>query len=576
MQIIKSLLKVAFFIIPASTFGQSTYLLPGAKEQHFIERLEIKQQINTDLNFSTLKPYSRQFIVQETEMLDSARMGYPDSLGQDMYKEFTNLAPTTVDEYNMRSLLWNNSEWVTTLKDDFESKRPLLGTFYKTKANMLEVNTPNFFLAVNPMLQFSQSFESGNSERIFYNSRGISARGLIAKKVGFATWVTDNQERAPLFVRNNNLDIFFNSQTVQGVGFNKEFKTTGRDFFDARGYVTFSAAKYINFQVGHDKNFIGNGHRSLFLSDFGNSYLFAKINTRIWKLNYQNLFMELMPQFIKTKDTLLDRKYAAMHHLSMNVTKWLNIGLFEGIIFGRKNRFDFQYMNPIIFYRHVEGGAGSPDNAVMGLDFKANIAHAVQVYGQFLMDEFILKELKNDKTSWVNKFGIQAGLKYVDAFNIQNLDIQVETNRVRPFTYSHYDSVANYTHYNQPLAHPLGANFQEFLIKIQYQPVRKLYVNAFATYYEKGLDSANTNFGGNIYKDYRTRTTDNGYKIGGGNKATGINGIASLSYELKENLYVDLTGQFRAIKTMQKPEWEKASVFTVGLRLNLAKRTYDW
>ena len=97
--------------------------------------------------------------------------------------------------------------------------------------------------------------------------------------------------------------------------------------------------------------------------------------------------MELMPQFKKTGDSLLDRKYAAMHHLSMNVTKWLNIGLFEGIIFGRKNHFDFQYLNPIIFYRHVEGTIGSPDNAVAGFDFKANIAHKAQLYGQFLLDE---------------------------------------------------------------------------------------------------------------------------------------------------------------------------------------------
>ncbi len=60
--------------------------------------------------------------------------------------------------------------------------------------------------------------------------------------------------------------------------------------------------------------------------------------------------MELMPQFKKTgKDTLLDRKYSAMHHLSLNVTKNLNIGLFEGVIFGRKNHFDFQYLNPNYF-----------------------------------------------------------------------------------------------------------------------------------------------------------------------------------------------------------------------------------
>ena len=80
------------------------------------------------------------------------------------------------------------------------------------------------------------------------------------------------------------------------------------DYFDARGYITFNATKYIDIQFGYDKNFIGNGYRSLFLSDCGNSYLFLKLNTRIWKFNYQNLFMELMPQFQKSGDNLLDQE----------------------------------------------------------------------------------------------------------------------------------------------------------------------------------------------------------------------------------------------------------------------------
>jgi hypothetical protein len=57
--------------------------------------------------------------------------------------------------------------------------------------------------------------------------------------------------------------------------------------------------------------------------------------------------------------------------LSINATKWLNIGLFEGVIFGRKDHFEFQYLNPIIFYRHIEGAIGSPDNALAGLDFQS-------------------------------------------------------------------------------------------------------------------------------------------------------------------------------------------------------------
>ncbi|HMJ47767.1 MAG TPA: capsule assembly Wzi family protein [Ferruginibacter sp.] len=572
MQIIKSFIKLIVFVFPVYTTAQSTYLNQGAKEYHFVERLEIKQQKNTDLNFSALKPFSRKSIVEQALFLDSARMGYKDSTGVDRFKEWTDLDLSNVDEYNLRSLLMNNSEWLPEPRPEFNSKKAILGAFYKTKPNMLEVNSKDFFLVVNPMLQIHQAIEPGYSEGIFLNSRGVSVRGMIAKKVGFSSFITDNQERGPQFFQQQVRSL----DAVPGAGFYKTFKKTGVDYFDARGYITFNAAKYIDFQLGYDKNFIGDGYRSLFLSDWGNSYLFAKINTKIWKFNYQNIFMELMPQFHKKGDSLLDRKYAAMHHLSVNVTKWLNIGLFEGVIFGRKNHFDFQYLNPIIFYRHIEGTVGSPDNALAGLDFKANIAHRVQLYGQFLLDEFILSEIKNNRTSWVNKFGIQAGLKYVDAFNLKNFDIQLETNRVRPFTYSHNDTIANYTHYNQPLAHPLGANFQEFIAIIHYQPAPKWYINAKAIYYYKGLDRAGKNFGGNIFKNYTTRTADNGFEVGSGSKATCFNGLLQVSYELKENLFLDVSLQQRNFKIANVPGESNTTLVTAGIRLNMFKRTYDF
>ena len=573
MQIIKSLTKLLFFICPVFATAQTTFLNQGTKDAHFIDRLEIKQQKNTDLNFSTLRPFSRKSIVRQAEFIDSARLGYTDLItGRDKYKEWNAQDLTPIDEYNLHSFLMNNSEWVSVPREDFISKKPLLKSLYKTKANLLEVNNKDFFLALNPVIQFQYGKQSSYNESIFLNSRGVMARGMIAHKIGFSTFITDNQERGPVFYQQQVNTL----RAVPGVGFYKPFKKTGYDYFDARGYITFGVTKYIDVQFGYDKNFIGNGYRSLFLSDWGNSYLFVKLNTKIWKFNYQNLFMELMPQFKKAGDTLLDRKYAAMHHLSMNVTKWLNIGLFEGVIFGRKNRFDFQYLNPIIFYRSVEGNVGSPDNALVGLDFKANIAHRAQFYGQFLLDEFILSEIKNNPTSWVNKWGIQAGVKYVDAFGIRNLDLQLETNRVRPFTYSHGDTIANYTHYNQPLAHPLGANFQEFIGIINYQPKPRWYINAKAIYYQQGLDSAGKNFGANIFEDYRSRVMDNGFKVGSGNKATCLNGFLQVSYEWKENLFFDAALQYRTYKLASVPGRTNTTFVTAGVRLNIFKRDHDF
>jgi hypothetical protein len=569
MQIIKSFIKLLVFICPFFAAAQSTYLPLGDKGYQFVDRLEIKQQTNTDLNYSTLKPFSRRFIVRQAEYLDSIRRA-SDSMGTELN---THPRLTKTDEYNLNSFLMNNTEWVSGTKEGFMSRKPVLKSFYKTKTNLIEVNSKDFFLAINPMLNIQAGRANGNDDLMFVNSRGLSARGMIAKKIGFYTSITDNQERGPAFFRQRVLDY----KGVPGNGFYKSFKNTGFDYFDARGYVTFNAAKYIDIQFGYDKNFIGNGNRSLFLSDWCNSYLFLKLNTKIWKFNYQNIFMELMPQFFRAGDTLLDRKYAAMHHLSINVTKWLNVGLFEGIVFGRKNHFEFQYLNPIIFYRHAEGTIGSPDNALAGLDFKANIAHTVQLYGQFLLDEFKLDQIKSNTGWWANKWGLQLGLKYIDAFKIPNLDLQIESNRVRPFTYSHYSMVANYTHYNQPLAHPLGANFQEFIGILRYQPAPRWYFNAKGIYYKQGLDSLNgRNFGSNIFLDNVTRRGDYGYSLGGGRKASCFNTLFQLSYEVRENLYLDLNGQFRTFKLDNVAGKTNTSMVTAGIRWNMARREYDF
>ncbi|MEP6583316.1 MAG: hypothetical protein ABJA90_03575 [Ginsengibacter sp.] len=568
MQILKCLCALLVFICPLISFSQTTYLPEGSKEYQFIDRLEIKQGNFSDLNYSTIKPYSRKAIVAQAEFWDSARLGLSNSLtGEGTANQWAGLNLSRVDEYNIHSILMNSPEWVTGSKESFSSKKPVLKTFYVTKPNLLEVNVKDFFLAVNPVLSFQYNNESSNNETIFYNRRGITARGMIANRIGFSTTITDNQERGPEFFQNR-VNAF---RAVPGVGYYKDFKTTAFDYFDARGYLTFSATKYIDIQFGYDKNFIGNGYRSLFLSDFGDSYLFLKLNTRIWKFNYENIFMELMPQFVKTGDDLLDRKYAVMHHLSMNVTKWLNVGLFEGVIFGRKNRFDFEYLNPIIFLRHIEGTVGSPDNAVAGIDFKTNFAHHFQVYGQLLLDEFIANEITKNDGYWANKFAYQFGGKYVDAFSIKNLDLQLEINRTRPFTYAHYDSVANYTHYNQPLAHPLGANFQEFIGVLKYQPAPKWYINARGIYYYQGLDSLGENFGSNPFELYTTRTKDNGFDVGSGDKVKVLNASFVLSYELRENLFVEGSYLYRKYTGIAN-----RSMFGIGIRWNAARREYDY
>jgi hypothetical protein len=564
MQFKKTILRLSLILFPVFTFSQSTYLPQGDKAYILLERLEIKARTDSALNFSKTRPFSRQDAYNSNIYLPLLEKG---------------VRLSNVDAYNATSLERNNLEWATPFRQsEYKSKKPILKAFYKTPANLYEVHVKDFDLVLNPVFQYVVSKETNNDQHLFLNSRGVTVRGRIANKIGFAAYITDNQERDAGYVQ----DWTDNRRAVPGAGLYKAFKDPGGvDYFDGRGYFTFGVTKYINVAFGYDKNFIGNGYRSMFLSDFTTSNLFLKLNTRIWKLNYQNLFMELHSAHIPGGDKLIGKKYAAMHHLDIAVTKWMNIGVFEGIIFGRKDHFEFSYLNPIIFYRSIELQNGSFDNSVAGIDLKANVARRFQFYGQLLLDEFKLSEIKAGNGWWGNKYAIQAGVKYIDAFTIRNLDLQLEFNSVRPFTYSHNDSVANYTHYNQPLAHPLMANFNEFIAIARYQPAPKWFLQFKAMAYKQGLDSVNSlqSYGSNIFLPNIPpyRIGDYGYYIGSGVQTNVVYTSLLVSYELRENLFLELYGVHRKEDRKTPPTTSKSStIISFGVRWNMHRREFEF
>ena len=568
MQFKERLLITAVLCIPVFLFSQSTYFSPASKHNHFIDRMEILQGKVVDENYTTNKPYSRRFVGQLANVFDSLTKA-----GQ--------LKLSKQDAYNLNSLYMNNSEWYNGDESILKSKKPFLKSLYTNKANFFEHKEKDFFVAINPVFQYQFMAANNNDiKNLFINSRGATIRARIGK-IGAYVSLWDNQERGPQFVRN----WIDNYRAVPGANFYKVFKTTGVDYFDGRGGITFPVTKYIDVQLAYDKNFIGNGYRSLFLSDFGGNYFFLKLNTKIWKFNYQNIFAELNPKFIKTGDYLLPKKYAAMHHLSINLKKWLNIGVFESVIFGRKDHIELGYLNPLIFYRTIEGNIGSPDNVMLGFDFKANVAKQFQFYGQLLIDELNFKELRKDKTWWGNKVGFQLGGKYINAFNIPNLDLQGEINMVRPFTYSHYADatlydfpVANYTHYNQPLAHPLGANFREVIGIAKWQPINKLFLVGKIIYAQQGLDTSaiSRNYGSDIFRPNGDRIGDYGYKITSGLKANLLNASFAASYEIKENVFFDFSVLIRNFTVPSPLVSKNTNVISAGVRVNLVRREYDF
>ncbi|MCC3157853.1 hypothetical protein LJ737_11440 [Hymenobacter sp. 15J16-1T3B] len=482
-----------------------------------------------------------------------------------------------VDEFNQAYLQQDN--WTHSAAGPAESKRPILKHFYRTPTDLFSVNSPDFQLRVNPVLNLQVG--GGSDGFLYTNTRGAQVEGTIDKRLGFYTYFTDTQMRVPEYVAGR----IRRDNAVPHEGYWKYFKNQQNqfDFLTARGYITYAATRHINVQLGHDRNVIGNGYRSLILSDFSAPYFFLKLNTRVWKLNYQNLFAELTAER-RNIDTVFQKKYMALHHLSVDITPGLNVGLFESTMFGRgKGRFELQYLNPIIFYRSVEQAVGSNDNAILGADFRWNIKRRAQLYGQVVLDELVVSQVRSGNGWWANKQAFQVGGKYLDVFGLSNLDLQVEYNFIRPYTYQHLDLYRAYEHYGQPLAHPIGANLRELFGQLSYQPLPRLTLVGKGFYSVYGedvtvLDELGRpkllNYGGNVLQPYTTRVQDYNNVVAQGRRVEQLFADFTATWMARPNLWLDAKLVARSARA---DGTRTTGVYpSLALRWNAAQRLHEF
>lgn len=426
----------------------------------------------------------------------------------------------------------------------------------------------------------------------YNNTRMAVVQGGLGKNLSFHSVIYESQGR---FVNYFNryaesiaADGGGNPAIIPGFGIAKEFRGTAYDYPLATGYLSYSPGEMFNFQFGHGKNFLGDGYRSLFLSDAGSPSLYFKINTTFWKLKYTNTWMSMRDvRQEATIDGAFTTKYMATHYLSYNITKRWNIGLFESVLWDNSNDrgFDLNYLNPIIFYRAIEFSTGPRSgNALIGLSSKYKFSDNFLMYGQWIIDEFSTSDVFGGEKSWKNKLGYQIGVKYFRPFNIDNLYLQFEYNQVRPYTYSHNTVVLNYGHNNQSMAHLWGSNFREFIVIARYEKNR-LYGSAKVVFGEKGFDfnteEDSFNYGGDIYRDERDRNGDTGIELAQGNTTSIFHGELQIGYLLNPStnfkVYANLIYRDFNPLVNTATEFNNTSTwFNFGIRTDIFNWYYDF
>ncbi len=464
-----------------------------------------------------------------------------------------------------------------------------------------------FYIAVNPYIDFEVGHDGNRSTWV--NTRGAEVKGTIGRNFAFYTNVRENQAVFPMYID----DYAVKNKVIPGQGLSKRFKKTGFDYTNAQAYIAFRPVRWLDATLGYGKNFIGDGYRSMVLSDNAFSYPYLKLTADFWRIQYTCLYSQMTDRNRVLADNTYARKFTLIHYLDFAVSKRVNIGFFDALVarnqdsLGIRRGFDFQYVNPIIFLRSAEYYAGkSPDNALLGITASVIVGKHTTFYGQFVLDEMTFKEFIGGKGYYANKQSYQLGVKSYDCFKVKGLFLQLEGNIVMPYMYSHtpqggvnisqysdvnYYCEDNYAHYSEPITHPWGANLWEVVGRAQYN-WRRLYFNYKLNVGQYGDDwdvknNVFANYGHNVNLSYSTHAHIldpqedpkgiYGHYLLTGRKTTLIMNDFTVSYLINPaynmNAFVEVTQRhFEA----QGLESQNNLIFSIGLRTSLDRKYYDF
>ncbi|MCG8604200.1 capsule assembly Wzi family protein, partial [bacterium] len=518
-----------------------------------VERLEAKGLITGVLNGT--KPYSREEMVRYLLQVEAkVKNGYVLSSTESQQLEFLRFEFKEEFEQLTGS---NGHHFVSRLQKIKEHKvvgKMFPGFVYKNNRNLFAVEAPGFKLFADPI--FYHKFEYANpdsidhTDRVFERTHGLTLWGQLGTHMAFYFDFRDTKEWGSRTYPNQT-DI-----SIQGLGFVNGY---GSHIWhdETIAYLVFKLP-YIQLVLGKNSNYWGPGFNgALSLSNNATSYDQIKLQARFWRLKFTYLW-----GFLRTFPAILDvdggskPKNIVAHRLEIDVARWLDIGMYETVIFGNR-RFELAYVNPINFYRSAEHFVSDDDNASIGIDIELLPIPNIKLYGELFIDDLNTGRLGGD--FFGNKTGLLVGGYWVDMIGISNLDARLEYARTRPYLYTHRNEINKFAHFNTGLGHWIGPNSDIFNARLQYR-VSKSFV--FAATFEKfrhGENKPGRNVGGDINQPFIESDSRTAVFLDGIVTRRTYFGIEA-SYELYRNFYFGLNLRTIASRNVVLPGLQRGPV----------------
>lgn len=404
--------------------------------------------------------------LQAQDYIFNSHFNFPINEKHIYYRDInTSLRPATGSEHEVfDSIIFRNYE----NKSGSIIKRKL---FYE---HLIISESDEHKVIINPIFDFRANKSVSEDRSGFLNTRGVVAYANINSKIWVNSSFYENQGVFPSHID----ELYQKYLIIPGYSRVKEYKDSGYDFMTAYGSISAKPYKTLTFTFGTDRLFIGDGYRSMLLSDYSCANLFLKSSWQYKNIGFNHILTHtLNPNYNNIMgidenwsiNSIYPGKLISYNYLTWNINKLFQLGFFEAVVFDARseNIWNYAALNPVNYLNTAMLGFDNIDNVLAGLNFSYQNRQYGVLYSQFLIDKLGFNSYDSEKYS--NRLAWQLGYKNFNLFGVKNLYFQVEYNHADVLTYTHSSPTQHYGHFNQPLAHPAGHGFDEIVFITKYQ-----------------------------------------------------------------------------------------------------------
>lgn len=338
------------------------------------------------------------------------------------------------------------------------------------KDHLISIEEGDFKLYLDPlghgaiMRDFMDTTSYRDTVNMIRNTRGVMVQGSVTEKLRFFSCFHENQAYFPTYLKN----IADSLGVIPGYGRHKPYGVVGFDYGVSNSWVSWKPLSWMDITLGNGKNFIGHGYRSLLLSDAAFSYPYLRMNlwhsSQKWMYSWVQAGLQSLERLPKGEvpESLFKRKALGYHYLSYCPVSWVEIGVFDAVIWQRWDSTGTQNLpllaaNPIPLINAGILGFNEVQNASVGVNLRLKFNDRFHAYGQFFADD-----PSAGKTGW------QAGVKFY-RLGLNGLNLNLEVNQIENGVYGSPYELQNSTHFNQALGHPAGAGLQEYIADLNFR-----------------------------------------------------------------------------------------------------------